>query len=358
MEVRVVQLLIGIKRSARGLIPLALLLFLVGLLGASCAYGSVGTAPAPSKEQAAIEKKAPADSAQAEEPATRTVIDDTQRPVVIPSGPLRIAVTNAWMVELLMACGHTPVARPQIPDEYIYPAAAKDIPEVAISHSAGPNLEQLAAVQPDIVLTSPTFGRFAGPIAAALRVPVLIYDVDSIDDILAKMDTLGALAGCEEEAQKAKADLEAKIAEQGQDLPDEGPVVFGVFGTSESFLAFTGESYLGNMIEHLRGRLTTQGDPPYMYRGIPNPAYTPFSLEKVVERDPDVILVVRHGGPSEAREGNFDSLYSNPAWAGLRAVQEERIYELSEWLYLQYPGPRVIQAMEELRPLLYSDAQE
>lgn len=152
--------------------------------------------------------------------------------------------------------------------------------------------------------------------------------------------------------------MELKIAEQQQDLPAEGPVVFGVFGTSESFLAFTGKSNLGNMVEHLRGRLTTQGDPPYMYRGIPNPAYTPFSLEKVVERDPDVILVVRHGGPSEAREGNFSSLYSNPAWAGLRAVQEERIYELSEWLYLQYPGPRVIQAMEELSPLLYPGAQE
>lgn len=201
MEGGMGQLRIGTLRATMWLILLALFLSLVGLLGASCAYGGVGTVPAPatSKEQAAPEEKgAPADSAKAEEPATRTIIDDTQRPVVIPSGPLRIAVTNAWMVELLMACDHTPVARPQIPDEYIYPAAAKDIPEVAISHSAGPNLEQLAAVQPDLVLTSPTFGRFAGPIAAALRVPVLIYDVDSIDDILEKMDTLGDLAGCEE----------------------------------------------------------------------------------------------------------------------------------------------------------------
>lgn len=361
MEVGMGQLHDGMLRAPGRLLPLALFLFLVGLLGASCAYGGVDavSAPAPSQEQATTENKAaPADSEKAEEPVTRTVIDDTRRPVVIPSGPLRIAVTNAWMVELLMACGHTPVARPQIPDEYIYPAAAKDIPEVAISHSAGPNLEQLAAVRPDLVLTSPTFGRFAGPIQAALKIPVLIYDVDSIDDILEKMDALGALAGCEEEAQKAKADLEEKIAEQQQGLPNESPVVFGVFGTSESFLAFTGKSYLGNMVERLRGRLTTEGDPPYMYRGIPNPAYTPFSLEKVVERDPDVILVVRHGGQSEAREGNFDSLFANPAWAGLRAVQEERIYELSEWLYLQYPGPRVIQAMEELRPLLYPDAQE
>lgn len=355
MEVRMLQIRHGLRKATKGMIPLALSVLLVCVLGVACAVAGPGTTPATatSQEQAATDK--PQKSAK---PAARTVTDDTQRQVEIPGGPLRIAVTNAWMVELLMACGHTPVARPQIPEEYIYPAAAQEIPEVTLSHSAGPNLEQLAAVRPDVVLTSPTFGRFAGPIQAALGIPVLIYDVDSIDDILDKMGVLGDLAGCEDEAQAAKAALEEKIAEQQEGLPGEGPVVFGVFGTSEAFLAFTAESYLGNIIERLQGRMTTEGDPPYMYRGIPNPAYTPFSLEKVVERDPDVILVVRHGGPSEAREGNFDALYNNPAWAGLRAVQEERIYELSEWLYLQYPGPRVIQAMEELRPLLYPGAQE
>lgn len=360
MEVRMGQHPNGMRRAAKGLIPLALSFLLVSFLAMSCAYGGVGTATVPesAQEEAATEKPAPAESAAEEEPAARTVTDDTQREVEIPGGPLRIAVTDAWMVELLMACGHTPVARPQIPQEYMYPPAAQDIPEVTLSHSAGPNLEQLAAVQPDLVLTSSTFSRFAGPIQAALGIPVLIYDVSSIDGILEKMEVLGALAGCEDEAQMAKAALEEKIAEQQQGLPAEGPVVLGVFGTSEAFLAFTARSYLGNIVEHLHGRLTTEGDPPYMYRGIPQPGYTPFSLEKVVERDPDVILVVRHGAPSEAREGNFDTLYANPAWAGLRAVQEGRVYELSEWLYLQYPGPRVIQAMEELRPLLYPDAQE
>ena len=360
MEVGMGQHRNGMRRAAKGLIPLALSFLLASILGMSCAYGGVGTATAPesAQKEAATEKPAPAESVAEEEPAARTVTDDTQRVVDIPGGPLRIAVTNAWMVELLMACGHTPVARPQIPQDYMHPPAAQDIPEVVISHSAGPNLEQLAATQPDLVLTSSIFGRFAGPIQAALGIPVLIYDVNNVDDILEKMDTLGALAGCEDEAQKAKAALEEKIAEQQHGLPEEGPVVLGVFGTSEAFLAFTAESYLGNIIERLHGRLTTEGDPPSVYRGVLDPAYTPFSLEKVVERDPDVILVVRHGAPSEAREGNFDSLYANPAWASLRAVQEDRIYELSEWLFLQYPGPRVIQAMEELRPLLYPDAQE
>ena len=289
-------------------------------------------------------------------PDTRVVMDDTGREVEIPFKPERVAVTNSWMVEVLMACDYTPAARPQIPLEFVYPPAAHDIPVVAVSHSAGPNIEQLAAVRPDLVLTSPTYGRFADPIQQALDVPVLIYDVDTVEDVLDKVETLGSMAGCAAKARQAVTDLWAKIEEQQHGLPDTSPPVFGIFGTSESFLGFTSASYLGDMVNLLGGSMITDGEPPYMYRGIPNPAYTPFSLEKVVERDPEVILVVRHGSPSEAREENFHSLFTNPAWSGISAVESGRTHELSEWLYLRYPGPRVVWAMQELRPLLYPEA--
>ena len=117
-------------------------------------------------------------------PDTRLVMDDTGREIEIPFRPERFAVTNSWMVEVLMACDYTPVARPHIPLEFVYPPAAHDIPIVAVSHSAGPNIEQLAAAQPDLVLTSPTYGRFAEPIQQALGVPVLIYNVDTVEDVL------------------------------------------------------------------------------------------------------------------------------------------------------------------------------
>ena len=289
-------------------------------------------------------------------PLTRVVMDDMGREVEIPYRPERVAVTNSWMVETLMACDYTPVARPQIPTEFVYPPEAYDIPVVAVSHSAGPNLEQLAAARPDLVITSPTYGRFAPAIGQALRVPVLVYDVDTVEDVLKKIETFGHMAGCAVKAERAVEDLRAKIASQQEGLPETGPDVFGLFGTTESFLGFTSASYLGDIVNLLGASMITDGEEPYMYRGVPNHAYTPFSLEKVVERDPDVILVVRHGDPSDAREQNFSGLFSNPAWSGLTAVQNGRVYELSEWLYLRYPGPRVIWAMEELRPLLYPPA--
>ena len=316
-----------------------------------------GTPVIVTKEIVVVATPTAAPPAPTPHPDTRTVMDDVGREVEIPFRPQRIAVTNSWMVEVLMSCGHAPVARPQIPLEFVYPPAAHDIPVIAVSHSAGPNLEQLAAARPDLVLTSPTYGRFAEPVQQALGVPVLVYNVDTVSDVLEKVQTLGSLAGCEAKAQQAVADLRAKISQQQEGLPETGPDVFAIFGTSESFLGFTSASYLGDMVTLLGGSMITDGDPPYVYRGIPDPAYTPFSLEKVVESDPDAILVVRHGAPSQAREANFSGLFTNPAWAGLTAIDTGRLHELSEWLYIRYPGPRVTWAMAELRPLLYSDAQ-
>ena len=292
-------------------------------------------------------------------PSTVTVIDDLGREVEIPYRPQRLAVTSAFMVELTMACGYRPIARPDIPPEYIYPLEAHDIPSFGVSHSAGPNLEQLAVAQPDLIISSPTYSQFIPSIEETLDVPVLVHDVASVDGIMEKISTYGSLVGCEQKAEAAIQDLEGRIESLREGLPQTGPSVFAIFGTSQSFLGLTANSYLGDMVGLLGGRLVNEDDPTYVSSrtGEPNPKYTPFSMEKVVERNPDVILVVRHGSPSEAREEYFASHFDDPAWGGLKAVEEGRVHELSEWLFIRYPGPRVILALEELRSILYPEAK-
>ena len=155
------------------------------------AFAACGGEVSIERQAADTPTAAPPDPTATVLPETRTVRDDTGREVEIPYRPQNVAVTNAWMVELLMSCGYTPAARPQIPFEFVFPPEAFDIPVVTISHSAGPNMEQLAAVRPDLVLATPMYARFGPPIEQALGVPVLVYDLASVDDILDKMSELG-----------------------------------------------------------------------------------------------------------------------------------------------------------------------
>ena len=328
---------------------------------ASCGGESAEPTPVPTERQPAATATPLPDATPTAEPMslpeTRTVTDDTGREVEIPYSPKSVAVTNAWMVELLMACGHTPAARPQIPSEFAFPPEANDIPVVTISHSAGPNMEELATVRPDLVLMTPMYARFGPPIEQALGVPVLVYDLSTVDDILAKMSELGDLAGCSEGAEAAVADLRRRMDEQRRGLPADGPRVLALFGSTEGLLAFTSVSYLGDMVELMGGQLVAAKGPPFIHQGRPDAAFTPFSLETVVDQDPDLVVLVRHANPTDSREEALEELFDNPAWQGLRAVEEGRLHELSEWLYVRYPGPRVTRGLEELRSLMYPAEQ-
>ena len=106
------------------------------------------------------------------------------------------------------------------------------------------------------------------------------------------------------------------------------------------------------------GQLVADEGPPFIHQGRPDAAFTPFSLETVVEQDPDVVFLVRHANPTNLREEALEELFASPAWNGLRAVEEGRLHELSEWLYLRYPGPRVAWALQELARLHVSGGAE
>ncbi len=343
-----------IPQYITALIAAVAILALAGCQGSSTPTPTPAPTAAPSPTARATPAPTPTPTAT---PSTITVTDDVGRRVEIPYHPKRVAVTTSFMVELIMACGLTPVARPDIPPEFIYPLEAVDIPSFGVSHSAGPNLEQLAAARPDLVIFSPIYSQFLPSVEETLGVPTLVHDVTTVDDVAAKMRAYGDLLGCEEQAEEAAQALDARIQALREGLPETGPSVFAIFGNIDAFLGFMPATYLGDIVSRMGGRLITEGDPPWLDRrsNRTNPQFTPFSMEKVVERDPDVILVVRHGGPSQAREENFASLFDDPAWSGLRAVREGRIHEVSEWLYLRYPGPRVALALEEIRSILYPD---
>ena len=287
-----------------------------------------------------------------EEPFTLPVVDDMGRRVAIPYPPQRVASITSFAVELLMELGVTPVARPDIPEQRVHPPEAKPIPSVSVDHSTGPNLEQLAATEPDLVVTSPTFARFIEPIQQALGVPVVVYDITDYRHVTGKAQTFGLLTGRNAEADALSGHLRSELTGAQQGIPEDGPSVFALFGTSRSFLSFLPDTYLGSLVELLGGRLITEGRQPMeRFQG-----YTSFSMENVVAADPDVILIVRHGPPSSERERQIEQLTGDPAWQSLTAVQEGRVYELPEWLYVQFPGPRVTEAIEGLRAIFYPDA--
>ncbi|WP_189020492.1 ABC transporter substrate-binding protein [Paenibacillus marchantiophytorum] len=85
------------------------------------------------------------------------------------------------------------------------------------------------------------------------------------------------------------------------------------------------------------------------------PSSAPYSLQKLVELDPDFLFFIVHGTEDYGKEKLKSEIESNPAWKTLRAVKENKIYFLPSSLFVTNPGFNFDQSLSYLAKLVYPD---
>ena len=210
-----------------------------------------------------------------------------------------------------------------------------------------PNLEALLAAEPDLILASvntaadlelkDTFAQ-AGLAAA-------YFEVDCFDDYLRMLEICTRLTGQTERYEtcgtSVRAQVDAAIARQD----GSAPRVLYVRASGSSCKAKGSEgSVLGEMLADLGCVNIADGG------GL----LENLSLEGILAGDPDYIFAVLQGADAAAAQTSLDAaLLSNPAWSGLRAVQDGRFNTLDHRLYNLKPNARWGDAYEGLADILY-----
>ena len=257
----------------------------------------------------------------------------------------RVVTLLPFAADQLLAMGVEPVAIAELRGDL--PEAWAGIDTIALDHSAGPNLEQLIAATPDLVITSSVYAQFTPGIEQATGARVVQMDVDTVADVATHLTTLGELVGKPDAARARLESIESQLgepAEQG----DRPLSVLAVFGTPHAFYAFLPDSYLGNLVAHAGGSLITSDMETHgVFRGL-----APLSMEAVMERDPDLLLVIFHGSEDAARA----MLDRDPLWSGVKAVREQQVVFLEDDLYAMRPGSELPRAIADITRII-RDAQ-
>lgn len=250
--------------------------------------------------------------------------------------PPRIVALLPFAADQLIEMGVRPAGVPALRGDV--PAAWGDCPTIAIDHTAGPNIEQIIAARPDVVVTSSVYAAFNPAIERATHARVVVMDVESVDDIGRHVRTLGELCGRGEAGERLASELESVHA--GTDAAGAKVRTLAVFGTPHAFYAFLPDSYLGDVIARCGGELITSDLESHpVFRGM-----APLSMEAVMQRDPDLLVVVFHGSEGSARA----MLEANPLWAGLRCVRDGHVAFLRDDLYAMRPGSEAPRAFAEI----------
>ncbi len=228
-------------------------------------------------------------------------------------------------------------------------------PDVAtVGDFASVNLEAIIALDPDfVIMTSGTGGRGGDSSQADLRdalvgsgIPVAYFQVTTFDDYLRLMRTFTDITGREDLYEQNAAAVEQAIDDIVAQVPAENPPTALVLTTfSGGTRVQAPETQTGAMLADL-GVNNLAGENRSLLKD--------FSLEAVIEMDPDFIFVIPMGDDAEAAMRNLEeATAANPAWSSLSAVQNGRYITLDPTLYLSKPNARWSDAYQGLFDSLY-----
>jgi len=273
-----------------------------------------------------------------------SLTDTTGRQVDLAAAPQRIVALTPSAVETLFAIGAglTVVGRGTAA---VFPPEAEGIPVVD-------SLEDIIRLRPDLIVSHPNHHRFSPPMLEQLKIPVLLLQHRSVEEVLTNITLLGTVTG---RAQQVEALLGA-LHERIRLLTGEGwerrPRVLLVFGTPRSFFVMSEETYAGDLLRLAGGQNVAAQFPVRLTSG----GFHPLSLELIVRSRPEWVLVVTHGDPERVAAAYRKDLEGHPAWWQLPAVISGRVHVLPDDLFASSPGPRLDQALAHLRQLLSTES--
>jgi iron complex transport system substrate-binding protein len=255
------------------------------------------------------------------------------------AAPKRIVALNPFAANTVADLGLRPVAIGQVPsgDVFWSPRLA-GVRRLPLSHPNGPNMEQLATLNPGLVLSSASWRR-GHRAMRRLGMKVAETEPRSVHATGAMIKRIGALVGKKAAAARVADRNEAAVASATRGIRKR-PRVLVILGIGRVPYAFLANSWGGDVVSRAGGRLLTAG----LRAGD---GFARISNETVVKRNPDIIIAVPHGSPKDMPK-LAAYLRSNPAWRGTKAARKGRIY-VSTGNSLLQPWTDVARTIRDIR---------
>ncbi|WP_254766548.1 cobalamin-binding protein [Salinilacihabitans rarus] len=289
---------------------------------------------------------------------------------------MRIVTTLPSATEIVYALGLDPVG---VSHECDYPPAARETPAVTASRidadaASGEidrqvleaadegvydvDVETLDDLDPDLIVTQGMCDVCAVDEVVVERAlagieadpEVLTTDPHTVDDVLADLERVGEATGREERAREVIRALDGRIdavREWTADLAtEERPRVAILDWTDPVMVA-----------GHWTAELVSWAGGEY---GLADPGERsrPREWAELVAYDPEVLVVAPCGFGLDRTAANLADLTDREGWDDLTAVREGRAWAMDGDHYLNRPGPRLVDTLEALAPIVHPERFE
>jgi len=252
--------------------------------------------------------------------------------VTIEQRPGRIVSLAPTATEVLFAIG----AGEQVVAVDEFSTYPEEAPTTDLS-GFEPNLEAVAALDPDLVLVSDDLNDIVSALTT-VGIPVIHHPAAvSLDDTYTQIEQLGAATGNPEAAAGLVASMASDIDDLSRSVQDRAEPLTYYHELDGSLFTVTSATFIGEI---------------YGLAGLENIAdaaegadtlYPQLSAEYIIESDPDLIFLADTQCCGESAE----TVAARPGWDQITAVTRGAVVALDEDIASRW-GPRVVEFLETI----------
>lgn len=283
---------------------------------------------------------------QAVEGQEIVVVDDAGRTVRLAKRPERIVVCSVSFLEPLQLVGGKVVGRPT---SQMVPDFAKDIPQVGKAVQI--DVEKVLSLNPDLVIINKGMNEKLVRLFDDNGIPSIVIKARTYADVRRELDILAQVTGGQEQAQAAIKSMDEQVATIKSRLPKDEKRVAILFSSSQGLNIQLNGSIAGSISKDFGWKNIAEGMMPMEK----NPDATPYSLETLVEQNPEIIFVVTMGNADALTNDLLTEFKKNPAWGTVKAVQDNRVFFLPQDTFLINPGLKYPGCYEKMAKMVYPD---
>ena len=311
-----------VKRSS-----LLVFVLMITLLFSGCSKGNV-------KEE---EKQSPTTQVTQDLEVTPTETKTNVEPekAITDSNQLRIVSFSPSITEIIYALGASNllVGRTDYCD---YPQEVTTIESVGDFYN--PNIEKTLSLDPDLVIASSLWTEDIETKFTEVGIQVLVLNDNSkVEDVFAMISTLGVYLQKEDEATILIEEMQAELSSIMESIEGlQTKTVYYVAGYGEyGDYTATGDTYIHDMIALAGGDNIAKDATGWLY-----------SLETLIEKDPEVILI-----------GSFaiEDFLASKNYQSLSAVKNNQVYAVDANLFDRQSN-RTVDGIRLIASILHPEA--
>jgi iron complex transport system substrate-binding protein len=276
-------------------------------------------------------------------PSPAAITDQAGRPITLKAVPQRIVSLAPSNTEILYALGLSDrvVGRTDYDN---YPPEVKDKP--SIGGFSTPNIEEVVAKSPDLVLAANIHQNKIVPQLEARGLNVLVLDPKTIDEVIAAIILVGKVTGKENKAKTIALDMQKRVnavtdktgllssRPSASFVVWHDPLMIAGKGTLQDELI--GKAGGFNIVGSLSSKL----------------GYATISLETFIAANPAVIIVGVGMGDGDDKPLQF--IQSESRLKDIPARVNNRIYAIDQDIAGR-AGPRIIDALEQFAKYIHPE---